>query len=166
MTKAKEAVESEEEIQELLPFEIEKFPETLKTNIPDIDPVIVRFIEEAIYSLKSNLLLGCAFLLGAASEKAILNLIETFGNSIELEKNREKFKSKTNAKFISRAYDEFKKSFSACKTKPTDFDIQQDLDIKIDGIFHFCRICRNEVGHPQIVPNLAKGVILANRDNL
>lgn len=162
LTKAKESVENEEEIQELLPFEIEKFPETLKTNISDIDPVIVRFIEEAIYSLKSNSLLGCAFLLGAASEKAILNLIETFGNSIESDRNREKFKSKTNAKFISRAYDEFKKSFSACKTKPTDFDIQQDLDLKIEGIFQFCRICRNEVGHPQIVPNLDKGVILAN----
>lgn len=162
LTKAKESVENEEEIQELLPFEIEKFPETLKTNIPDIDPVIVRFIEEAIHSLKSNSLLGCAFLLGAASEKAILNLIDTFGNSIESDKNRDKFKSKTNAKFISRAYDEFKKSFSSCKTKPTNFEIQQDLDIKIDGIFHFCRICRNEVGHPQIVPNLDKGVILAN----
>ena len=162
LTKAKEAIENEEEIQELLPFEIEKFPETLKTNIPDIDPIIVRFIEEAIFSLKSNSLLGCAFLLGAASEKAILNLIETFGNSIESEKNRDKFKSKTNAKFISRAYKEIKKSLSTCKTKPTDFDIQQDLDIKIDAIFHFCRICRNEVGHPQIVPNLDKGVILAN----
>lgn len=162
LSKAKESIENEEEIQELLPFEIEKFPEMLKTNIPEIDPVIVRFIEEAIYSLKSNSLLGCAFLLGAASEKAVLNLIETFGNSINSERNRDKFKSKTNAKFISRAYEEFKKSFSSCKTKPTDFDIQQDLDVKIDGIFQFCRICRNEVGHPQIVPNLDKGVILAN----
>lgn len=162
LTKAKESVENEEDIQELLPFEIEKFPETLKSNIPDIDPIIIRFIEEAIHSLKANSLLGCAFLLGAASEKAILNLIETFGNSIESEKNREKFKSKTNAKFISRAFEEFKKSFYACKTKPTDFEIQQDLDIKIEGIFQFCRICRNEVGHPQIVPNLDKGVILAN----
>ena len=89
-------------------------------------------------------------------------MIETFGNSIESEKNRDKFKSKTNAKFISRAYDEFKKSFSACKTKPKEFDIQQDLDLKIESIFQFCRICRNEVGHPQIVPNLDKGVILAN----
>jgi hypothetical protein len=29
-------------------------------------------------------------------------------------------------------------------------------------MFHFCRITRNEIGHPQIVPDLDKGVILAN----
>lgn len=162
LVKAKEAIENEEEIQELLPFEIEKFPETLKTNIPDIDPVIVRFIDEAIQSLKSNSLLGCAFLLGAASEKSILNLISAFGESIESEKNQEKFKSKTHMRSISRAYDEFRRSFAACKTKPQDFSLEEDLNIKIESIFQFCRICRNEVGHPQIVPNLDKGVILAN----
>jgi hypothetical protein len=29
-------------------------------------------------------------------------------------------------------------------------------------MFQFCRITRNEVGHPQIVPDLDKGVLLAN----
>jgi len=33
-------------------------------------------------------------------------------------------------------------------------------------MFQFCRITRNEVGHPQIVPDLDKGVILANLGNV
>ncbi len=37
-----------------------------------------------------------------------------------------------------------------------------DLEIKIESIFQFCRICRNEVGHPQLPPNLDKGVLLSN----
>ncbi len=37
-----------------------------------------------------------------------------------------------------------------------------DLDIKIEQIFQFCRICRNESGHPHLPPNLDKGVLLAN----
>jgi len=162
LEKAKHSIENEEEIHELLPFEIEKFPDTLKTNIPNIDLVIVKFIEEAITALKSGSLLGSAFLLGAASEKTILNLISTFGDAIQGELNKQRFKSRTKGKFISKAYSEFVKSFKGCKTKPTTFNITQDLDIKMNSIFQFCRICRNEVGHPQIVPNLDKGVILAN----
>ncbi|GAB4450693.1 MAG: hypothetical protein OHK0036_09810 [Bacteroidia bacterium] len=161
LTEAKTAIENEEEIHELLPFEIEKFTETLKTNIPHIDPIIIRFIDEAINCYKGNSLLGCAFLLGAASEKAIWILIDTFGHSIEDPKNREKFNSRVGKGSISRAFDEFKKSFGGCKTKPQNF-VLQDLQIKIEAVFQFCRICRNEVGHPQIVPNLDKGVILAN----
>lgn len=162
LTEAKTAIENEEEIHELLPFEIEKFTETLKTNIPHIDPIIVRFIDEAIGCFKGNSLLGCAFLLGAASEKAIWTLIETFGLSIDDKINREKYFSRVGKGSISRAFDEFKKSFGGCKTKPQNFDLTQDLQIKIEAVFQFCRICRNEVGHPQIVPNLDKGVILAN----
>lgn len=71
LSQAKEAVENEENIGEMLPFEIERFPEVLRENIPDVDPIIVRFIEEAIVTIKAGSNLGCAFLLGGASEKAI-----------------------------------------------------------------------------------------------
>jgi len=53
-------------------------------------------------------------------------------------------------------------SYAGCKSKPTDGVLAQDLDAVIGGTFHFCRITRNEVGHPQIVPDLDRGVILAN----
>ena len=54
LEKAKEAIENEEAVGEMLPFEIEKFPETLQERIPEIDPVIVRFISEAIISVKAG----------------------------------------------------------------------------------------------------------------
>ena len=37
----------------------------------------------------------------------------------------------------------------------------QDLDTLIGNIFHFSRITRNGVVHPQLVPDLDKGAILA-----
>lgn len=107
-------------------------------------------------------MLGCSFLLGAASEKAIWLLIDSYAQAISDETNRAKFKERISNKFISRAYDEFKRSFASCKSKPTDPGLVQDLDTKIDSVFQFCRVCRNEVGHPQISPNLDKGVLLAN----
>lgn len=159
----KQAIEKNEVLaSEILPFEIEAFPDTLQQNIPTIDPVIVRFLSEAILCLKANSLLGCSFLLGAASKKAIWLLIDSYAQAIADEGNRNKFKERISNKFISRAYEEFKRSFSSCKSKPDDPSLMQDLETQIDSIFQFCRICRNEVGHPQLTPNLDKGVLLAN----
>lgn len=52
--------------------------------------------------------------------------------------------------------------YKGCKSRPTDPVLSQDLEVQIGAMFQFCRITRNEVGHPQIVPDLDKGVLLAN----
>lgn len=145
-----------------LPFEIEKFPDTIREKVPDCDPVIIRFVDEAITCWKSEAYLACAFMLGAASERATNLLIQAYGESIRDPTNRDKFFSKVNNRMISVRFDEFRKSYAGCKSKPTDAVLSQDLDTVIGTIFHFCRITRNEIGHPQIVPDLDKGVLLAN----
>jgi hypothetical protein len=159
---AKKAIENEENIGEMLPFEIERFPDVLKERIPSIDPIIVRFIEEAIITIKAGSDLGCAFLLGGASEKAIYHLVDTYTAAIKDEPLRNRFISRTSGKSISRAFEEFKGSFKSSQNKPIGYGWTNDLEIKIEHIFQFCRICRNEAGHPHLPPNLDKGVLLAN----
>jgi hypothetical protein len=144
-----------------LPFEIESFPDTLAQRIPNIDPVIIAYLTEAIACAKGELLCASAFLLGAASEKAVWLMIDAYGNAIGDEKNRAGFKQRTGGKFISRAYDEFRNSFKSCQTKPADAALQE-WEVKIDAIFQFYRLSRNEVGHPQIVPHVEKGALIAN----
>jgi hypothetical protein len=162
LNQAKQAVENEESIEEVLPFEIERFPELLRERITDIDPIIVRFVEEAIVSVKAGSNLGCAFLLGGASEKAILILVDAYTKAIFDEKMRNGFASRTSGKFISRIFKEFKKSWKSSLNKPQGYGGTNDLEVKIEQIFQFCRICRNEAGHPHLPPNLDKGVLLAN----
>jgi len=162
LLKAKEAIENEESLGDMLPFEIERFPELLKERVPAIDPVIVRFIEEAIITLKAGSNLGCAFLLGGASEKTIYLLIDAYKKAIKDETLKNKFVSRTSGKFISKIFDEFKQSFKSSQNKPQGYGWTNDIEIKIEQIFQFCRICRNEAGHPHLPPNLDKGVLLAN----
>jgi hypothetical protein len=162
LLEAKSAIENEQSIGEMLPFEIEKFPQTLQEQVPNIDPIIVRFISEAIITLKAGSNLGCAFLLGGASEKAIYILIESYTRAIDDEPMRTKFISRTSNKYISKVFDEFKGSFKSTKNKPSGYGWSNDIEVKIEQIFQFCRICRNEAGHPHLPPNLDKGVLLAN----
>jgi hypothetical protein len=162
LSKMKDAIDGGVAPGTVLPFEIERFPERIREKIPNCDAVIVRFIEEAITCFKSKALLATAFMLGAASERSINLLIECYADAIADQGNRDKFRTRINGRTISTKYDEFKKSYTGCKSKPTDGVLAQDLDSVIGGTFQFCRITRNEVGHPQIVPDLDAGVILAN----
>ncbi|MBC8724992.1 hypothetical protein F6X37_26445 [Paraburkholderia sp. 31.1] len=146
----------------LLPAEIEKFPQTLQDRVPACDGVVLWFFQEALRCYKAGSPSGAAFMLGAASEKAILLLIEAYGNRIVNQENREKFFGRVNNRMISIKYDEFKRSYKSAKPHPMDLPLSQDLEQLLDGAFNFYRHTRNQVGHPQIIPDLDKGVILAN----
>lgn len=146
----------------LLPAEIEKFPQTLQARVPACDGVVLWFFQEALRCYKAGSPAGAAFMLGAASEKAILILIESYGARIKDEKNRDSYFSRVNNRMVSTKYDEFKRSYKSAKPKPNAMPLAQDLEQLIDGAFNFYRHTRNVVGHPQIVPDLDKGIILAN----
>jgi hypothetical protein len=162
----KEGIETGEPVPgQALPFEIERFPDVIRERVPDCDPVIIRFVVEAITCVRAEALLAGAFMLGAASERAINTLIHSYADAISDPTNKERFASRINGKMISRKFDEFQKSYAGCKNKPTDGVLGHDLDVVIGTMFQFSRITRNEVGHPQIVPDLDKGVLLANLGN-
>ncbi|MFT3938193.1 hypothetical protein [Rhodopseudomonas sp.] len=146
----------------LLPAEIEKFPQTLRDRVPDCDDVVLWFFQEALRCYKADSVAGAAFMLGAASEKAVLLLIDGYVAAIADEGKRNALLTRLNNRMISKKYDEFKASYNGCKSKPNDQALAQDLAQLLDGAFNFYRHTRNAVGHPQIVPDLEKGVILAN----
>ncbi len=146
----------------LLPAEIEKFPQTLQERVAACDGVVLWFFQEALRCYKAGSPAGAAFMLGAASEKAILLLIEGYGNRIANPENKEKFFGRVNNRMISVKYDEFKRSYKSAKPHPKELPLAQDLEQLLDGAFNFYRHTRNQVGHPQIIPDLDKGVILAN----
>lgn len=130
---------------QVLPFEIERFPEAIRERVPTVDPVIVEFIREAIVCVKADALLAAAFMLGAASEKAINLLIYTYADSIRDDTNRGKFQSRINGRMISAKYDGLEKSYRGCKSRPKERALAQDLEILIGQMFQFSRITRNEL---------------------
>jgi hypothetical protein len=90
-------------------------------------------------------------------------MIDSYADAIGDETNTERFKSRIGKrKVISAKYEEFMASYKGCKTQCTDPSIANDLETVLNTMFHFYRITRNDVGHPQADPNLDKGVIMAN----
>jgi hypothetical protein len=127
----------------------------LLERVPACDGVVFR-------CYKAGSTAGAAFMLGAASEKLILLLIDVYVSRVGDATNRDKLLSCINSKMISVKFDEFKKSYKGCKPRSKDLPLAQDLEQILEGTFNFYRSTRNQVGHPQVIPDLDKGVILAN----
>lgn len=164
LIEAKKALESGSVYNgQLLPFEIDNLPTTIAESVPQCDSVVIEFIKEAIRCLNGDSLLGCAFMLGAASERAIGLLIRSYADEITDDDAKKKFQTRLNKRTISSWYEDFKESYRGCQNRPpNESPITQDLDTLIEQTFQFCRMTRNEVGHPQVVPNLTRGAQIAN----
>lgn len=149
----------------LLGNAIERFPQVLRERVPKCDLVVLWYYDQALRCLKVQSTAGAAFMLGAASEKAILLLIETYASRIGDEKHRLAFEGRVKGKMISGKYDEFKRSYKAASPRPKDGPLAHDLEQLLDGSFNIYRHTRNGIGHPQVIPDLDESVVQANLGN-
>jgi hypothetical protein len=158
----KASIEKGMPIPTALPAEVEAWPGVIQARVPSVDPVIAAFVAEATRAYKADAVLSAAFMLGAASEKAISVLIDAYTDAIADPTNAEKFRARINNRMISVRFSEFMKSFKSAQRKPSQADVGHDIGVVIESVFQFFRLTRNDVGHPVVVPELDKGVVLVN----
>lgn len=135
------------------PMDVTDIGALLRRRVSGIDDTVVRLVEEAALCLGAGSSLGCAFLLGAASEKAILALIDTYGTALP-PSPRDEFRRRMERSNIARQFDLFVQSMKASRNRPEGFAGHMDVERKLEILFHQVRMCRNEVGHPRIIPDL------------
>jgi hypothetical protein len=140
--------------EQTIPKEIEEIPLIILNTVPDVDMVIIKYLTEAINCIKIDAFLAATMMIGGASEKAILLLIEVFTNHITKETTKKEFTKKMDSRDISKKYQHFEASFKGCKNKPPKHEDEIGFDMAISRAFHFCRMTRNEVGHPKTIPHL------------
>ena len=130
-----------------IPSDPTGFLSRIKNDIPNIDDVIYIYTEESIYGYNNERLLSATITIGAASEKALLLLIEAYTSYLPTEKEQNSFIKKTNGRVIKKQFEEFVKSFEAHKST-MDKNVVDGTGIVISGIFELLRNCRNDAGHP------------------
>jgi hypothetical protein len=131
---------------EYQPHDPDGYLAKIKTDIPSIDSVIVRYLEESLSCFKKNLLLAAAVMLGCAAEKCVLLLIETFGDTLT-GGDRTTFERETSTFVISRKYNALWSRLETM-TGSLPANISDNLHNKINGIFEIIRTTRNDAGHP------------------
>jgi hypothetical protein len=107
---------------------VDQIPNMIQEKFPNCNPVIIRYIREAIGALKADLLPASAFLLGAASERAVSLLIDGYTEAIRDERHRQRFMERASKnKVISKRFDEFVQSYKSCKTQPCQYHSVRSL---------------------------------------
>lgn len=152
LTSLKERLERGETLNPKL--DLNNVSSDLARLVPGVDKTVVSLLEEAALCLKVGANLGCAYLMGAASEKAILILIDTYEAAIPDAVARDKFQNRRGSGSIKRQFDAFFQSWRSSQNRPQGFAAWNEPEMKIEQMFQTYRMCRNEAGHPSVPPDL------------
>jgi len=128
---------------QILPHDPDGYLKDFQRAVPSADPVIQEYLSEALQCFLRDLNRAAAVMLGAASERAVLLLIESYACSIadQVESQIEKASS------IFRKYEIFDKGFANVKPKFPKA-LGENADSLLRGVFDLIRNSRNDAGHP------------------
>jgi len=147
------------EEHQILPHDPEGYLTDFQRSVPSADPVIQEYLTEALQCFLRDLHRACAVMLGAASEKAILLLIESYAESIADPNKKMQVKGQIEkAPSIFRKYEAFEKGFANIKAK-LPRQLAENADSLLRGIFDLIRNSRNDAGHP------ASGILISRDSN-
>jgi hypothetical protein len=132
---------------ELLPYDPDGYLRRLKTEIPNLDPIIEDYVFESLHAYQKGLMLSCAVMLGGASEKAFLIFLETFTNAMTNQSEKNRFQKLQESIKTKHKFDQTRTKLMNIRTTLPK-ELSNELDFQFDGIFNLIRLARNDAGHP------------------
>ncbi|MDD1776840.1 MAG: hypothetical protein LUQ65_01630 [Candidatus Helarchaeota archaeon] len=124
----------------------------IKKSIPSLDPIVEIYLSEALKTFRKNLLISSSLALGIMSERCVFLLSEKLNNYLKDPHLEKKY---SNLRYIKDYWKFIKDHIKPLKDKHTDKkQLWYELDIKLEFLFQCYRLSRNEVGHPDFVPNI------------
>jgi hypothetical protein len=132
----------------LLPHDPDGYLREFQNVIPSVDQTILEYLTESLQCFIHGLHKASAVMLGAASEQAILLLVDRYTDSINDAQSRERFASEVEkASSIFRKFEIFDKRFSTIRSG-IPRELAANVDSQLRGIFDLIRNSRNDAGHP------------------
>ncbi len=135
--------------ESIQPHDPDGYLRRLANEVQKIDPVIVDYTTESLQCFLRGLYRAGAVMLGAASEQAVLLLLDAWATS----KVDPKFKEEIGRAWsIHRKFEIFKKDLSKDGMPKA---LSENLCSLLNGVFDLIRNSRNDAGHP------ASGVLVS-----
>jgi hypothetical protein len=127
------------------PRDPDGFLRRLRRQVPGLDPIALKYVQEALHAFNARCFLASAVMLGVASERVFLGLAEAVATAVG-----------TPAGGLRKALDNPRASqhsrFKELRQvlEPRRKEIPNDLAdvLTLDAVSELLRISRNEAGHP------------------
>jgi len=136
------------EENKILPHDPDGYLVEFRKAVPMADTVTVEYLTESLQCFIRGLDRAAAVMLGAASEKSVLLLIDSCAASIADPTKRAATQAQIEkAPSIFRKYEIFEKQYPAFKANLPK-DLTENVDSLLRGVFDLIRNSRNDAGHP------------------
>lgn len=135
------------------PYDPDGFLKALTEAVPAADPEIVAYIGEAAKTLRSSCLLSSTFMIGLASEKLLLMMVDALAMALNPADSTQFITDVKGNWMIKHKYDVFKrwsdtKLKPAMKAKGALKQLMNQFDDGFNLIAPYFRDLRNTAGHP------------------
>jgi hypothetical protein len=124
--------------------DVSTYTKLITDAVPNIAPVSLIYLKEAMQAFRSGCILSCSVMLGVATEHTFLLLMEAIDNNSA---HSSTFAAVNKERAILRKVNKFKNILDQ-QSKTLTPDIKEDLDTNFAGILSIIRTFRNESGHP------------------
>lgn len=132
---------------EYQPYDPSGYLSRLKADVPNVHQDVIRYLEEALRCFRTSCFFATAVMIGCATEKGILQLIETFGDALQKDQEKTQYKNKTKKGLIKDKYGVLRNCLLPKKPSLPP-ELRDGLEVKLDQIFSLIRTIRNDAGHP------------------
>lgn len=124
--------------------DLSSYERVIRDGIPNIDPITLIYLKEAMQAFLSGCLLSASVMLGVATEHSFIKLLET------IDANANHSPAYQNAFAQRTILQKFNKFRNILEQNLGSFSpqLKEDLDTNLSGILSMIRNFRNESGHP------------------
>jgi hypothetical protein len=120
------------------------YEQLIKSEIPQIDPLTLVYLKEAVQAFYSGCMLSATVMIGVSIEHSFLRLLDVIENN---RTHQATFRNAFGEKTILRKFNKFKNVLDT-QLAALPSEIKEDLDTNFAGILSMIRNFRNESGHP------------------
>jgi hypothetical protein len=130
------------------PYDPDGYLARLRQQVPNIDPIVELYADEALRAFVAQCYLASSVMLGVASEQAFLGMAEAFCASLDGSEGENLHKLLDSAKTTySAKLKEVRKRLEPRRNQLPD-SLSESLVLDLDAVADLLRVTRNETGHP------------------
>lgn len=144
------------------PYDPDGFLREFSMTNPSADPVIVAYLTEAVQAFNHGCSIAASVMLGGASEKGLLMLVETFESAIQDPAKKAAF-TKSYRWTIHSKYQALKNGLDQMISSGTlPSPLREYVVTEIPGTFELIRRHRNSAGHPELYASINPDTVFLN----
>lgn len=130
-------------------YDPQGYMEDLRNMVQNLDPVIEQYIFESLNCYRQQLFFASAVMIGAASEKAILLLLQAITNSMSNLNSKKKATQLLDRPNLPEIFDTINKTVNMLiKAKSIPYSVHQGCTEHLKSLLEMIRVQRNDAIHP------------------